>query len=212
MGSEQLNLVAGAAVRHPGKGERIAGDRYYTEDPLASAIIGELGYFLSGNIWEPHAGGGAFTRPLLQLAARRKLIISDLDPEAAAYDTTDPWAVIWRGVDFLGATAEDIAQTYKPQWIIGNPPYQDVEAHIRRAVWLTRQHVVFLLPSTILHSAGRIRLYRECGNPRHIWHLAQRPSFTGKGTDPRNYVLVWWDKAHLGETTSTPCWDWRGDR
>ena len=45
-------------------------------------------------------------------------------------------------------------------WIIGNPPYIDAEAHLRRALGLSR-HVVFLLRSSFAHSEGRIPLWRD---------------------------------------------------
>ncbi|MEL6348943.1 MAG: hypothetical protein AAFV53_37915, partial [Myxococcota bacterium] len=44
---------------------------------------------------------------------------------------------------------------------------------------------------------------------RHIWMLAERPSFTGGGTDSAAYAAIWWDREHDGPTTCQPGWSWR---
>lgn len=191
----------------PEDGERIKNDAYYTPDRLARAIVSVLPILSTHFVLEPHAGGGAFVRALLALTAAY-IAVSDIDRDAAGLRwprTGRRPILILPGADFL--TDWSPGEGLIPDWIIGNPPFDAAEAHIRHALAISRQHVVMLLRASILHSLGRIAFWRD--HPaRHVWHLAGRPSFTGGGTDSADYAVVWWDKAHTDDTTLTACWDW----
>lgn len=173
---------------------RDALDRYYTPDHVARACVGALAWrpttLVPEVVLDPHVGGGAFAR-----AARRQwgehvyVLGSDLDPAAPGYPDTDLW---FSGTDFLegpsswGTRGIDI--------IIGNPPYNNAEAHVRRALEVA-PYVGFLLRAGFL--AGRARgdgLWKEFP-PRSVHILSRRPSFTADGrSDSADYVWVQWDR------------------
>lgn len=78
-----MGAAVGAVVsRARALGARIAGDAYYTPDALAARLVGLLDIAPGSTVWEPHAGGGAFVRPLLARGAVVR--VSDADPEAPA--------------------------------------------------------------------------------------------------------------------------------
>lgn len=95
-----------------------------------------------------------------------------------------------------------------PDWVIGNPPYGVqlprkirkspigvCEAHCWRALRLTNRHVVFLLrvgfltATTRRKPGGLLSVYQ----PRGVWLVHPRPSFTRSGNDMAAYCVVWWD-------------------
>jgi hypothetical protein len=92
-------------------------------------------------------------------------------------------------------------------WIVGNPPYNQAEAHIRRALGLSGQ-VAFLLRLAMLESRARVDLWRK--HPaRKVWVLAERPSFTNGKTDSAAYGWFWWDQTWEGPTELEVV-SWRG--
>ena len=188
-------------------------DRYYTPPQLARAVVVALHAMepISGVVLEPSAGGGAFARALLDLTPA-EVVVSDLDPRAPALMSTAwdrrraagdrvPCASYCRRdfltIDFL-----------RPSWVIGNPPYSVAEEHIRHALTIAPR-VAFLLRASFGSSQGRVPLWRD-HPPRHMWQLAQRPSYTGGATDPADYAVYFWDRDHPGPATFTPGWSWRG--
>ncbi len=189
------------------EGGRIEGDRYYTPEPLARAIVAELlpAGLSAASAWEPHVGGGAFARSLVERGV--VAYVSDIDPAAPGLSVPGVLKS-WPGHDFLASSSPFRGQG--PDWIIGNPPYDQAEAHVRRALELSRRHVVFLLRSAFAESSSRVPFWRE--HPcRHEWRLAQRPSFIEGGrTDSAAYSVFWWDRQNTGSTTCTHGWDWRG--
>jgi hypothetical protein len=63
-------------------------------------------------------------------------------------------------------------------WIIGNPPFNEAERHVRRALDLTSRHVAFLLRTAFLESTERVPFWtRHQCDLRKVFVLAQRPSF-----------------------------------
>ena len=216
MSSTQLVLLGTPpdTSPHAHDGSRIALDRYYTPDDFTrAALLGVeeklgKGAVFSGTVWEAHVGAGAWSRAALQ-RPQTTVWVSDLDPEAPglnlhAYPGRRP-ARVRAGVDFLHDTIFEAA----PDWILGNPPFKDAVDHVLRARARTGRHVLFLLRLAFVEAGCRIRFWAE--NPaRHIWSLAQRPSFVAEGTtDSCPYGLFWWDAQHTGDTTFTPCWDWK---
>jgi hypothetical protein len=192
-------------IEEPGK--RIAGDAYYTPDKLARAIVRTLPIRQGASAWETHSGGGAFVRALLAAGAG-VVYASDLDAEAETHlPAAAGTAVRWLGAhDFLSLSAPPMGQ-FGPMWIVGNPPYDNAEAHVRKALAVTHRHVVYLLRLAFAESQGRIDFWNQ--HPaRQVRVLARRPSFTQKGTDSAAYAVFWWDRQHQGPTHFVPCWDW----
>jgi hypothetical protein len=200
-----------SSIALPDDGSRIVGDRYYTPELLARRIVAAIHAIepITGNVLEPHAGGGAFVRALLDLT-RARVFVSDINPDAPALGSWGAWLVDHDRAPCGARVAQDFLTAGPPRrdWIIGNPPYADAEAHVRHALTWSR-HVVFLLRSAFSESAARIPFWtaHPC---RHEWRLAQRPSFTACGrTDSAAYSVFWWDREHTGPTTCTHGWDWK---
>ncbi len=201
-------------AHHRHSGERISLDRYYTPSKLARATLIALNRMepVEGVVLEPGAGAGAFALAVLDLTSA-KVIVGDIDSEAPALNMhlweprrsagkPYPAGFLYRQ-DFLAV------DWLRPAWVIGNPPYLKAEAHVRHALAIS-QRVVFLLRSSFASSKRRIPFWAE-HPPRHVWQLAQRPSFTGGGTDNSEYSVFFWDQGWEGPSTFTPGWDWKSE-
>jgi len=97
-------------------------------------------------VWEPACGAGHMVHGLLGYFP------SVFASDAFAYDGN----VVH---DFLG---ED-PPLVRPDWVISNPPFKDVEVFVRRAYALARRGVAMLMRAAVLESQGRhALLYRDC--------------------------------------------------
>ena len=175
-------------------------DAYYTPDALASALVGVLPIAPVARVLEPHAGGGAFVRALVGRGVGR-VLAADVDPCAPIFlDPPRTGVTLCPGCDFLGFAWNDI------DWIVGNPPFRGLEAHVEHALTLA-PNVAFLLRLAVMESKGRVPLW-QTWPLRHVWVLAERPSFTDGGTDSAAYGFFWFQR---GSTTPTitPGWSWK---
>lgn len=171
-------------------------DAYYTSDADASACVATLGNLRGLMVWEPHAGAGAFVRALVGAGA--VVTASDIDPEAPGLD--EPGCVTFAG-NFLRYHDEDTDNA--PHWIVGNPPFNDAEAHVRHALSIARVGVGFLLRLAFLESVKRAPLWEE--HPPSVVHVfTRRPSFMGGATDSAAYGFFVWHRGHRGR----PALDW----
>ncbi len=173
-------------------------DAYYTPDAVAKACLSVLDIAPSMTVWEPHVGGGAFMRALADRGVYT--VASDINPNA-------PGLVLSR-CRFVGDFLSYIDDGgHEFDWIVGNPPFNDAEAHVRQALRLTSGGVGFLLRLAFLASAKRAALFRE--HPLAEVHvLTSRPSFTGGGTDSADYGFFVWRRDYKGSTTLHHL-DWR---
>lgn len=148
-------------------------------------------------VWEPHVGGGAFARAI----ERRTpwVMVSDLDPCAPGLKIGS----------FSSSGADFLDLDWSADWIIGNPPFRDAESHIRHALTLA-PNVAFLLRLAMLEGKTRRALWEE-HPPAQVWVLAERPSFTGGGTDSAAYGFFWWDREWT-RPTELGWVSWRGGR
>jgi hypothetical protein len=181
---------------------------YYTTDELADALVAVLEPLpINAHILEPHVGGGAFLRALEKRGCN-KLTACDIDPVAIRELTGKTKASVIC-CDFL---------MYQPpagySMIVGNCPYSRdnvegkrskksgkiiqepiAEEHVRHALSLLAPagRLAFLLRIGFLASAERLPFWKRYpAKELHI--LAQRPSFTGGGTDSAEYALVVWER------------------
>jgi hypothetical protein len=170
---------------------RRKNDAYYTPDDLAAKLV----YLLSARmqtgcrVLEPSAGGGAFVRALLPYERVSTILAVDVDPDAPALylPVTDKH---YRAAcqDFL-----DIPAIHPPHWVIGNPPFEDAEKHVRHALLMAKHGVAFLLRLAFLESVKREAFWEEhpCSD---IVVLNKRPCFTGNGkTDSCAYGFFIWN-------------------
>ncbi len=96
--------------------------------------------------------------------------------------------------------------TVKFSTIIGNPPYSLAQEFVDKSLEILSDGGValFLLRLAFLESRKRYTWWRD--SPlKHVWVLANRPSFTGNGrTDDTAYALYWWEKGWA----KPPILDW----
>ena len=166
---------------------RHALDAYYTPHQLAAALVRRLPFLPGQRVLEPSAGGGAFVDALVGHPERLSVTALDVNPRAPAVRLrADALVDALPGVDFLDHQAPT-------DWIVGNPPYDAAEAHVRHALSLARVGVAFLLRLAFLASARRVPLWQE--SPLALVSvLAERPSFAGGGTDSDDYAFFIWRK------------------
>ena len=189
--------IVPADVDHGQPGRDVL-DRYYTPDRLARACVETLTLRPGERILEPSAGGGAFLRALGALPIGNITAI-DINPAAPAR----------RHHPVIEADFVDHVPERLYDWVIGNPPYGRAEDHIRHALTISTS-VAFLLRLAFLESASRRAFWAGPGNClRSIHVLAQRPSFTGGGTDSAAYGWFVWQSSYSGPATIVPCWAWR---
>ena len=170
---------------------------FYTPDKLAEAICAGLG---EGEgpafVFEPGCGGGAFLRAARGQWPKCFLVGVDLQPACDG-----PGLVSKRDLFEVDG---------QPDLILGNPDYAIAERVVRHCLGLLAPggHLAFLLRLAFLGSEGRAALYRE--HPlRYLMPIAQRPSFTGGGSDPMEYGLFIWQQGFDGRGELVPPLVWR---
>lgn len=177
-----------AAVRTP----RRVNDAYYTPSQLAEACLARAreGKYApielrpTTRVLEPHVGGGAWAA---LVAGQVHLTTCDIDPEASGLALGDEQIVgDFLTHDFFAAGPFDL--------ILGNPPFNDAEAHVRRAQALLADHgrLLFLLRRNFVGPA-RFGLLEDGLGPVREWVIGPRVSFTGDAgvgeTDMQEYSL-----------------------
>lgn len=173
-------MGVGAEVSSTTRPVRVGLDAFHTPEDVATACVATLGDLRDVRVWEPHAGGGAFVRALARTGAL--VVASDLDPAAG-----------WPVSDFL---ADDATEA---EFVVGNPPFNDAEAHVRHAIARARYGVGFLLRLAFLESMKRRAFWAE-HRAAEVYVLSRRPSFTGGKTDSDAYGWFVWKRWHVGET------------
>ena len=145
---------------------------------------------------EPHAGGGAFVRALTSAGAM--VTASDINPYAPGLN--DPAATASFAGDFLtyGSAPDNV-----PEWVVGNPPFTEAEAHVRHALSHASTGVAFLLRLAFLESAARVPFW-QAHPPAEVYVFSRRPSFTGGKTDSCAYGWFVWRRGH----TAAPRLGW----
>ncbi len=183
--------------------QRRPGDRYYTPDELARVLVGLLPLYSSDVVVEPSVGGGAFARAIRAQVPRARLIGVDIDPQAAGFQDCHTAAIAG---DFLEHSLVGLGT---PDWVIGNPPYRKALAHLMHALGFGSR-VAFLLRMGFLGSQTRLPFWKSDGLClEKVYALAQRPSFTGEGTDSADYGFFIFNPRHRGPA-QLQVLDWRG--
>lgn len=202
---------------------RVIADAYYTGDRLATVLVDAIPLASLGTVLEPSAGGGSFLRALLASPKVDPGFVHALDLVRSAEGLQLVPEHRRTVGDFLTETPmikePPLVMPLEPDTVIGNPPYNQAEAHARRALELSNRHVFLLLRLAFLSSQGRRAFWKEFP-ARRVWVLSERPSFTPDGkTDRYDYAWFWWDKAWIAahDQMHRPfgrldwIWEWRGD-
>lgn len=198
---------------------RVASDAYLTPDPIAAACVGVLPRLDEQTAWEPHAGAGAFCRAL---KARGAMVYAS-DIADHPIGGADVWASEQDAIDGFPFAGPD------PDWIVGNPPFDGAEEHVRGAILRARVGAAFLLRLAFVEGADRYRTFWRSFPAAEIHTFVRRPSFweryedgtigplrkrdkeggieVGKdgkpkkaGTDSAAYAFFVWKRGYMGET------------
>lgn len=175
---------------------RIPLDAYYSSDDVAALCVSTLDLSGATRIVEPSVGGGAFVRAIRTVWPGWVYGV-DINHDAPGLDLCPSQM---RGWDFLdvGKSGDFLDLPNGADWVIGNPPYSHAEPHVRHALTLAPR-CAFLLRLAFLESTKRVAFWRD-HQPARVYVLAQRPSFTGGGTDSAAYGWFVWDADHKGAT------------
>lgn len=180
---------------------RVKNDAYFTPPALASAAVGWLER--DGYLWprihalEPSAGRGSWINAMARLQPTTMHAL-DIDPAR----TLELEALRCRPMlgDFETFDFDECGEPLdRYEAIIGNPPYNRAEAHVRRALALRDRFgvVAFLLRLAFLESQERVPFWREHPASK-IYVLSERPSFSGGSTDNAAYGVFVWCTWHRG--------------
>lgn len=199
-----------SGIQIPHEGRRISGDRYYTRDDVARACVSVVHALepVRGHVLEPHVGGGAFARAILDLTPAA-LDVVDIDEQAPGLSSEMYAGRRPVASDVLDFLSMDEHHMFWPSgWIFMNPPYSHAEAHIRHGLRVAPR-VVALVRLAILSGEGRAQRLHHRAPLRRVWVLAGRPSFTVRGTGRYDYALLMYDRRWKGPATVVPGWRWR---
>lgn len=192
-------------------------DQYFTRYPCALAICERLeadGVFgeVRGRpmtLLEPSCGRGGFVHAMRDtwgIKRGARIDVCDLAPELLPRRLRLKVAHVRKG-DFLSWRAP--AGSYETGYdgILGNPPYDQAEAHVRHAIaWLKTltespdAAVAFLMRLNFLEGIGRgAGLWRE-HPPEFVYALDKRPPFKRNNkTDATAYGVFVWRKVSVAD-------------
>lgn len=172
--------------------ERKPLDAYYTDDVDARDCVAALHFAPGSRVLEPHCGGGAFVRALLDAPNVRIVDANDVNA-----DVCNSFVLPGR----VNHTFREDFTTFRTgwacwDWIVGNPPFSDAERHIRHALTLA-PNVAFLLRLAMLESERRRQFWID--HPlADLFVFGRRPSFMGGKTDSAAYGFFVWRAGHSG--------------
>lgn len=198
---------------------RVTGDAYLTPDHIATACVGVLPRLGGQTAWEPHAGAGAFCRALRAHGA----MVYASDIAEHPIEGADVWASEQDATDGFPFAGPD------PDWIVGNPPFDGAEEHVRMAIQRACVGAAFLLRLAFVEGADRYRTFWRSFPAAEIHTFVRRPAFwvrrldgtigplqrigedgeivigkRGKplqaGTDSAAYAFFVWRRGYVGET------------
>lgn len=182
--------------------ERIEHDAYYTNPQLAAFLVELL--FLHEGIpraryaLEPSCGQGAFARVLAEFSDSIMMVDVQDQREYIRDILESPYAT------FVQERFEALQFDQSPDLIGGNPPFNQAEEHVRKAIEIVEVNgtVAFLLRLAFLESQDRIPFWKEFP-AESIYVLSERPSFTGGRTDKAAYAFFVWRKRMVPQTAPT---------
>lgn len=177
-------------------------DHYPTPAELCRAAIRTLPRPLAPRlVLDPGCGDGVWGWALLDQID----LHTQPAPQIVGVDTRDVqvplgYTMLYH-TDFVNCSG-GIHENY--DLILGNPPYRQAEAFIRKSLTLLTDGgtLLFLLRLAFLEGQERgDGLWRECP-PMRVDVCARRPSFTGdRRTDATAYMVATWRKGWAGATT-----------
>lgn len=174
----------------PAEGADVA----YTPDHVARALVHVLRpEILGATTWEPYAGDGAFVRALHAEGAGF-VYATECDPAATGIRLADVGLLADAGRGFPWARTDNPG----PAWIVSNPPFSQLDAHLPVLLAAAQVGVALLLVGQCLAPAKRDWLW-DTAIPDWTLDIRERIAFCGPGrdgvsTDMREYAWMVWRK------------------
>ncbi len=148
---------------------------------------------IEGYVWEPAAGDGSMTDPLLDFG---KIVKStDIEPRRLDIDR----------MDFLNDPYVDPQPVSN---IITNPPYKHALEFVLKAKEIADEKIIMLLKTRFLEGQRRQEMWRDTEFPlARLWQFSKRVSMyrngeRGKmGTGTEAFAWFVWDRNHKGPAT-----------
>lgn len=180
--------------RPPKKGERgyvrIAHDAYNTPAWVTNVLLDKMP--VMGQIWEPAAGDGHMVAALRKYG--HSVFASDIRALPGLDRTPCDFA---GGIDWV--VALDRKEIPFPDWIITNPPYQNAQDFIRRALAVTRENA----------GAVAMLLGYEFDAPKSHREWFEHPAFHAKIVLPKRITWVGLEgKASPRQVHAFYVWRW----
>ena len=170
---------------------RRPSDDYQTPFKLTQAICQRMGTLIPApsQILEPSAGLGHFVAASKEQWPQAKVKAVEVRAECEAGLKAKADEV------YIGPWEDlELNQPPAPDLIIGNPPYEFAQPHLKLALARVKPggHVAFLLRMAFLNSQERVRaLWDTDLGFRYLLPLAQRPSFTEDGKSEHSEYAVY---------------------
>ena len=170
--------------------KRKESDFYATpRDAIISLLENDFIADANDLILEPSAGNGIIIKTLREAGIDNYIHAIEIRSEEKEHLQNVASSV--EITDFLNA---DSSISYDV--IIGNPPFSLAQEFIDKSLSLLSPggRLIFLLRTNFLESKKRFEWWQD-KLPTKLYVLAQRPSFTGKGTDATSYAWFIWEKS-----------------
>ncbi len=181
-------------------GTRATLDQYFTPDNVAQACVNTLDLSAAQYVVEPSVGGGAFARAIRASAPQARITGFDLDPNVEGRHNCDTFVA----ADWTTATVSPA-----PDVILGNPPFNEAQAHVEHALRTARTGGIVGMLLRLAFTEGIVRTafwdqYRSSLDS--IFVFARRPSFTGGTCDSCAYGWFVWRVGGNGRQRIIPGW------
>ncbi len=164
-------------------------DVAYTPEPVASAIVrlllaGELDGLVA---WEPYVGAAAFSIALD--AAGCEVWVSDLDPAAPGLRSS------WVEGSVVCDVGRGLPEGFpRPDWIVTNPPFSMLDAHLPILLDTAKVGVALLLVGQSVAPGVRDWMWENAMPDVQAWARErikfQGPGRDGTGSDMREYAVL----------------------
>lgn len=196
-----------------------AVDCLYTPLGVAQQLVALLAIAPHELVVEPSAGAGGFAEAVRMQQPRALLYLVEHDAEQARRlrdAAGDEDRIVVQHGDWLATT---FGPEQRPDWIVGNPPYEAAEAHVEHALQQVEPvagRVAMLLGIGFLAGQARARGLWARHPPRDIYVLSRRVAhlgrsrasrshregrlLTGRETSDRDQLWIVWDRAYRGPT------------
>ncbi len=170
--------------------ERAENDFYPTPQGLVKLALEQVSWIHLGRlkVLDIGAGTGVWGDVLRHMYPDKNISLAgvDIDERHTKPDSYNNWLTEDFNDSFFIREYFDV--------IMGNPPFKNVEKIIRHAFKFLkpRGQMVMILPNGFVFTKGRIKLLHEDFSPEYVVNVANRPDFTGKGSNPNDYLIVKW--------------------